>query len=83
MITAPSTNKKRYSQIMKAENICYLLYKQYGPSLESNSFLNMSLRYLSPWYPGTLEPLDLDPWSLGLLQSLLPTHFPGYGLVMG
>ena len=35
--------------------------QQDGPSLESSSYLNVSLRYLGPWNPGTLEPLDLPP----------------------
>ena len=38
--------------------------KQDGPSLESSSYLNVSLRYLGPqdlvpWDPWTLGPLDL------------------------
>ena len=28
--------------------------EQDGPSLESSSYLNLSLRYLGPWGPGTL-----------------------------
>ena len=36
-----------------------------GPSLESSSYLNVTLRYLGPW----------DPWTLGLLDCLLtPFH---------
>ena len=38
-------------------------YLQDGPSLESSSYLNMTLRYLGPRDPGTLGPLDLG--SLG------------------
>ena len=51
--------------------------QQDGPSLESSSYLNVSLRYLGPWDPGTLEPLDLgtlgpcDSWTYSLLQHLL------------
>ena len=30
--------------------------KQDGPSLESSSYLNVSLRYPGPWDPGTLGP---------------------------
>ena len=52
-------------------------YKQEGPSLESSSYLNVSLRYLGPWNPGTLGPLDhgtlgpWDSWTSSLLQHLL------------
>ena len=35
--------------------------EQDGPSLESSSYLNVSLRYLGPWDPGTLGLLDLFP----------------------
>ena len=38
---------------------------QDGPSLESSSNLNVTLRYLGPWDlgdPWTLEPLDLGTW---------------------
>ena len=67
--------------------------EQDGPSLESSSYLNVSLRYLGPWDPLTLEPLDL-----GTLGPLPPTpphtssyhllSFPPslllwYGIVMG
>ena len=51
--------------------------KQDGPSLESSSYLNVSLIYLGPWDPGTLGPLDLgtlgpwDSWTSSLLQRLL------------
>ena len=45
--------------------------EQDGPSLESSSYLNVSLRYLGPWDPGTLEPLDI--WTLGPLPS---SYFP-------
>ena len=43
-------------------------YKQDGPSLESSSYLNLSLRYLGPWDPETLGPLDLG--TLGSWDSL-------------
>ena len=33
--------------------------KQDGPSLESSVHLSMTLRYLGPWDPGSLGPLDL------------------------
>ena len=51
--------------------------RQDGPSLESSSYLNVSLRYPSPLDPGTLGPLDLgtlgpwDSWTSSLLQHLL------------
>ena len=51
--------------------------KQDGPSLESSSYLNVSLRYLGPWDFGTLGPLDLgmlgpwDSWTSFLLQHFL------------
>ena len=32
--------------------------EQDGPSLESSSYLNVSLRYLGPQDPGTLGPVD-------------------------
>ena len=32
-----------------------------GPSLESSSYLNVTLRYLGPWDPWTLGLLDLFP----------------------
>ena len=32
--------------------------KQDGPSLESSLYLNVSLRYLGPWDPGTMGPCD-------------------------
>ena len=49
--------------------------KQDGPSLESSSYLNVSLRYLGPWHPGTLEPLDLG--TLGPLPSSnTSSYFP-------
>ena len=38
--------------------------EQDGPSLESSSYLNMTLRYLGPWDPLTFRPWDL--WTLGL-----------------
>ena len=41
--------------------------KQDGPSLESSSYLSLTLRYLGPWDSGTLGPLDLG--TLGPLPS--------------
>ena len=51
------------------------LIKQDGPSLESSSYLNVSLRYLDPWDPWTLEPFDLG--TLGPLpSSYTSSYFP-------
>ena len=56
--------------------------KQDGPPLESSSYLNVSLRYLGPWDPWTLGPLDLgtlgpwNPWTLGLLDLFPPPTPP-------
>ena len=55
-------------------------YKQDGPSLESSSNLNVTLRYLGPWDPltlrffalGTLGPL---PYSTTSSYPLLPKGF--------
>ena len=41
--------------------------EQDGPSLESSSYLNLSLRYLGSSDPGTFGPLDLG--TLGPLPS--------------
>ena len=72
--------------------------KQDGPSLESSSYLSLSLRYLGslgPWDLGTPGPWDswtssllqhlliLPLTSSKLLQSLPPTLLLWYGLVMG
>ena len=32
---------------------------QYGPSLESSSYLNVTLRYLGPYDSATLGPMEL------------------------
>ena len=49
--------------------------KQDGPSLESSSYLNVSLRYLGPWDPWTSGPLDLG--TLGPLPSSnTSSYFP-------
>jgi len=51
---------------------------QDGPSLESSSYLNKTLRYLGPWDPGTIGPSD--PWTFGLLDfhffDLFPSPLP-------
>ena len=39
--------------------------EQDGPSLESSSYLNMTLRYLGPLDPGTM-----DPWDIGAFEPL-------------
>ena len=47
-----------------------LYRKEDGPSLESNLYLNMTLKYLGPLNPWTLGPLDLGtlgPSDLGTL----------------
>ena len=44
--------------------------KQDGPSLESSSHLNMTLKYIGPLDPGTMGPLDtwtFQPLDLGTL----------------
>ena len=46
--------------------------EQDGPSLESSSYLNVSLRYLGPWDSGTLGPLTLEPLDLFPLPT--PPH---------
>ena len=65
--------------------------KQDGPSLESSSYLNVSLRYPGLWDPWTLEPLDFG--TLGPLSSTPPHTSPynllpppissSFGMVMG
>ena len=48
--------------------------KQDGPSLESSSYLNKTLRYFGPLDPGIMGPWDtgtfgpLDLWTLGILD---------------
>ena len=46
--------------------VCNQYVKQDGPSLESGSYLNVTLRYLGPWVSGTLGPWD--PLTLALLD---------------
>ena len=41
-------------------------WEQDGPSLESSSYLNVTLRYLGPLDPGTMNPLGT--WTLGFLD---------------
>ena len=42
-------------------------YTRWGPSLESSSYLNMTLRYLGPLDPGTMGPWDAGTLGLGLV----------------
>ena len=52
--------------------------KQDGPSLESSSYLSVTLRYLRPWDSGTLGPLDpgtLGPFDLGTLGPFPSSYF--------
>ena len=70
-------------KVMVKHDTCKTKGIQDGPSLESSSCLNVSLRYLDPWDPGTLGPLDLgtpwtleplgpwDSWTSSLLQHLI------------
>ena len=51
-------------KVMVKHDTCKTKGIQDGPSLESSSCSNVSLRYLDPWDPGTLGPLDLG--TLGL-----------------
>ena len=56
--------------------------KQDGPSLESSSYLNVSLRYLGPWDLGTPGPWK--PLTLGLLDLFpppIPPHTSPYILL--
>ena len=66
---------------------CVFNLEQDGPSLESSSYLNVTLGYLGPWDPWTLELLDLFPPPLPphtssyLILSLPPTLLLWYCLV--
>ena len=53
------------------------VFEQDGPSLESSSYLSLSLRYLGslgPWDLGTPGPWN--PWTLGLLDLFPPPTPP-------
>ena len=57
--------KLQYSKLLKGNmamaigsNVSDNNIKQDGPSLESSSYLNVTLRYLRPLDPGTMGPLD-------------------------
>ena len=66
--TQHSNNKMQKSKIK---------LKQDGPSLESSSYLNVSLRYLDPWDPWTFGPLDPGPsdsWTSSLLHPLTSSY---------
>ena len=56
---------------------CVFNLKQDGPSLESSSYLNVSLRYLGPWDLGTPGPWN--PQTLGLLDLFPPPTPPHTG----
>ena len=69
-----------------------LIQGQDGPSLESSSYLNVTLRYLGPWDPWTLDlgtlglppPPQLPPHTSSyLLLSFPPTLLRWYDLVWG
>ena len=64
----------RVSQIKSALGKHLEIAKQDGPSLESSSYLNVTLRYLGPLDPGTLGLLDLF-----LLPT--PSHTSSYILL--
>ena len=46
--------------------------QQDGPSLESSTYSNVSLRYPGPWAPWTLGPLDLGPLPSANTSSYFP-----------
>ena len=48
-------------------DVCYYKIHIRVNSLESSSYLNATLRYLGPWDPWTLGPLDLG--TLGYSDS--------------
>ena len=53
--------------------------QQDGPSLESSSYLNVTLRYLGPLDPRTMGPWDaltFQSWTLGLLDFRTLGPFP-------
>ena len=50
--------------------------EQDGPSLESSSYLNVSLRYPGPWDPGTFGTLVLGTFLQHLL--ILPLYIDLY-----
>ena len=55
-----------------------ITFEQDGPSLESSSYLNVTLRYLGPWDPLILGLLDLGT-SLSTPQT--PPHTSSYILL--
>ena len=70
--------------IMKDTVLCDNNPKQDGPSLESSSYLNVSLSYLGPWDLGTLGPWNpwtLEPLDLGTLGPLSSSTTPSYFLL--
>ena len=42
-------------------------FEQDGPTLESSSYLNMTLRYLCPLDPGIMSPWTFGQLNLGTL----------------
>ena len=74
-----SVSVQKLTDLFQSAHLSYprVKTKQDGPSLESSSYLNVSLRYLGPWDFGTLGPLVLgtlvpwDFWTFSLLQHLL------------
>ena len=86
----PWCHEKNHTKPKQKQKNWHLWIKQDGPSLESSSYLNVTLRYLGPLDPGTIGPLDvwtfwpLDLGTLGLkefgtssLHHLLPS-LPSY-----
>ena len=53
-------------------------FKQDGPSSESSSYLNVTLRYLGPCVLGTPGPLDYFTSSLLLYLLILPPISSSY-----
>ena len=82
------------SAVNTEKGVSEITEEQDGPSLESSSYLNVTLKYLGPWDPGILGLLDLSLpssntsyfllpplTSSDLLLSLPPTLLLLYGLV--
>ena len=53
------------------------LIEQDGTSLESILYLNVTVRYIGPWDPWTLNLDTLGPWNLGMVW------YGGYELLWG
>ena len=91
LITWPLTKQMTNFQYVDMYEMKYCLWRttllknrvsQDGPSLESSSYLNVTLRYLGPWVLGTLGPWD--SWNSSLLHHLLilprNSSYPGQKL---